>query len=981
MTETVKLALVLSAAFRGSDAFDKAGGGLKGLQSALAKVRAEIAMLATYAAFNFLKESFSTFMQFEQRMAEIKSITGLTGQQISDLGDQIKAMTRTLPQTADELGAGLYEIFSAGITESADAMATLRLSAQAAVAGLTDTATTSKAGISTMNAFRLQVKDLTHIYDVQFMTVKDGILRYEELADVIGNVAPSAEAAGQSMEEMFATIAFLTRQGLSAANSATALGRAYDTLVQPQTIAKFRELGIAVADVSSEVVQTDPLLMGLRNSIASASSALESARQSTISAESSYQEQRTTLEGLEAQYNETRMAMEGFDDAMSDISLEQRKNRLEIMKIQQAADDQGRELTDAETARITEIEESNDRLSISYEELGIQQTVMSKTFEEQSTAVSDTKTQLAQAASEVETMTTSEEAAKKALDEANAAYDTQLSMTGEFRPLIDILGDLGTQMDGLSEVAKAQIIAELFPNIRARKAIMGIIGDTSLLTTFIDKYSDSSESAGAMQGAFADNLNTTAMDVKLMNNSVQELQLSIAEDLLPVFKEFIAVITPAIQFLSQNTEIIWLLVAAFIAYKFVMIAATIANTVFGVSLMATPIGWIVIAIAALIIVIVALILYWDEISAALKRVGEAVWNFIKPAVDFIVSGFQAVATFLAGFIAYWEETFNRMFEVFWAVFGEPLTKAWEGIKWFIDLIMKGITLYIQIYIAIWTAVFEGLVNFWNTYLKPGLTALSDFFKGIFEGIKKIVDWFKTAWETSWNMALSIVKPIINSLMPILKPLDDFLQTIISTLEYIFIHSVWTDAWNTALSVVNSVLGPILAVFQSIIDALAGLGDAMGDMLGDALQWGKDLVGKMGEGITDAVGGLGDALGDAGDAIKDVFSFDQSANDAMVYGWGLDLGSIFGEGLSASMPSLVTATANVGATLESGMVNADVMGVAGAVGGGGSNTDSHDTYNITMPVDKIEEGMDMGKFVSKFASEVSRQKKVQSSAGG
>lgn len=141
------------------------------------------------------------------------------------------------------------------------------------------------------------------------------------------------------------------------------------------------------------------------------------------------------------------------------------------------------------------------------------------------------------------------------------------------------------------------------------------------------------------------------------------------------------------------------------------------------------------------------------------------------------------------------------------------------------------------------------------------------------------------------------------------------------------------------------------------------------------------MGKMGEGITDAVGGLGDALGDAGDAIKDVFSFDQSANDAMVYGWGLDLGSIFGEGLSASMPSLVTATANVGATLESGMVNADVMGVAGAVGGGGSNTDSHDTYNITMPVDKIEEGMDMGKFVSKFASEVSRQKKVQSSAGG
>ncbi|MCK5641322.1 MAG: hypothetical protein KAJ19_11010, partial [Gammaproteobacteria bacterium] len=69
MAESIRLAIVISAAFRGGGAFDKAGGGLKGMIAGLKKVRAEIALFAAMAAFDFLKKGFNVMVQFEQRMA------------------------------------------------------------------------------------------------------------------------------------------------------------------------------------------------------------------------------------------------------------------------------------------------------------------------------------------------------------------------------------------------------------------------------------------------------------------------------------------------------------------------------------------------------------------------------------------------------------------------------------------------------------------------------------------------------------------------------------------------------------------------------------------------------------------------------------------------------------------------------------------------------------------------------------------------
>lgn len=648
MAESIKLAIVISAAFRGGAAFDKAGGGLKGLTSALKKIRGEIALFAAMAAFDFLKKGFQVFVQFEQRMAEAGSIVGATREEIAALSEEVKNLSRTLPQTADELGAGLYDVFSAGVTETAEAMATLELAGKAAVAGLTDTATSVKAGISTMNAFGMEISDLSHIYDVQFMTIQKGILRYNELGEVIGKIAPSANAAGQSMESMFGTLAYLTTKGMSAAEAGTALGRAYDALTMPATITALREMGVAVADMTDELMQSDPVLIGLRDAISGADDELRKINQDVLTATNEYSSQNSELMRLEAQYDTTKASMQEFSDELEGISITQRENRLEISKIRQQADREGRELTENELSRINEIEEANDELAITYEETALAQTRLSKTAKEQEVAVSGQSAVVNEANDALEGLMETQLAAVDAVSEANAKYDEIVAQTGNFRPLVDIVADLNAEMSGMSEVARAQAIAEIFPQIRARKAIMSIMGDTELLTTNIAEMTNATSSAGAMQDAFATNLDTTSNDLKLMNNSVQELQMSISEDLLPIIQEFMGIIKPLIQWLSDNTEVIWLLVAAFIAYKFVMLAASIANVVFGTTLMATPIGWIIAAIAALIIIIALLIVYWDEVTDAVYQLGTALGDFFGPIIDSIKNGWEGLVNLLKG---------------------------------------------------------------------------------------------------------------------------------------------------------------------------------------------------------------------------------------------------------------------------------------------------------------------------------------------
>lgn len=243
-------------------AFDSRAG-VAGLTAAEAKLRStkaraaalqgQLKLLAGAAGFAGLAVAIrgvvSSLASFEKTMAEVATIADGGRHAVKGLSDQIIELSKTTPQTADQLGAGLYQTLSAGFTDAAESMEILTVASKAAVAGLTDTETAVDAITTVLNAYGKSAKDAAEVGDVLFKTVQLGKIRFPELAATIGDAATSAALVGVSMQELTAAMATMTLAGISAAESTTALNRLFLVLIRPQgeVAQKFKEMGIEVS--------------------------------------------------------------------------------------------------------------------------------------------------------------------------------------------------------------------------------------------------------------------------------------------------------------------------------------------------------------------------------------------------------------------------------------------------------------------------------------------------------------------------------------------------------------------------------------------------------------------------------------------------------------------------------------------------------------------------------------------------------------
>ncbi|MFM9662891.1 phage tail tape measure protein, partial [Streptomyces scabiei] len=76
----------------------------------------------------------------------------ITSENVGAFTDQIVELSTELPQTADQLADGLYQIVSSGF-DGADAMEILQVAARGAAAGLTTTETSARAVLGVLNAY------------------------------------------------------------------------------------------------------------------------------------------------------------------------------------------------------------------------------------------------------------------------------------------------------------------------------------------------------------------------------------------------------------------------------------------------------------------------------------------------------------------------------------------------------------------------------------------------------------------------------------------------------------------------------------------------------------------------------------------------------------------------------------------------------------------------------------------------------------
>ncbi len=189
--------------------------------------------------------------EFDAAMRNINSIVGMSEDQLGALTAQVMDFGKTTRGGVTESANALYTVFSAGITDTAEAFNIMEASVRTAEAGLADLEVTTGAIVATQLAFNDTSAEMTdRVSNAMTRMVQVGVGSMDTFARAVAQVSPAASMLGMSVEELFGDLAFLTQRGQSAANAATNLNNALTSLAKPTEAmqAAFRELGVSGAE-------------------------------------------------------------------------------------------------------------------------------------------------------------------------------------------------------------------------------------------------------------------------------------------------------------------------------------------------------------------------------------------------------------------------------------------------------------------------------------------------------------------------------------------------------------------------------------------------------------------------------------------------------------------------------------------------------------------------------------------------------------
>jgi len=143
---------------------------------------------------------------FEYQIAKVSTMVENTGRWMGMFTSGIRDMAVEFGKSTQTLADGLYDVLSAQVP-AGQAMDMLAAATRAAVGGFTDVGTSVQAFVRLMKSYNLAATQAADISDLLFRIVEKGVINYEQLAANIGKIAPTAQAAGLSLEEMAAAIA------------------------------------------------------------------------------------------------------------------------------------------------------------------------------------------------------------------------------------------------------------------------------------------------------------------------------------------------------------------------------------------------------------------------------------------------------------------------------------------------------------------------------------------------------------------------------------------------------------------------------------------------------------------------------------------------------------------------------------------------------------------------------------------------------
>lgn len=205
----------------------------------------------------FAAASFKDFMQLNDGISQANTLYSQTKESQKQMYQDSIKMFEMIPTNFERITSGIYNTISAG-ADPEHATMYARKFGMGGVAGDADMDVVTTAAMGTMNAYKLEAKDLERVLDLQFMTVKEGITSYSELASSLGTgVLASAKGAGITLEELQGSIALITKNAIPANIATTSLNQLFNKFTDTKVIKEFKKYGVEIQDAKKN---TRPLI-------------------------------------------------------------------------------------------------------------------------------------------------------------------------------------------------------------------------------------------------------------------------------------------------------------------------------------------------------------------------------------------------------------------------------------------------------------------------------------------------------------------------------------------------------------------------------------------------------------------------------------------------------------------------------------------------------------------------------------------------
>ena len=548
--------------------------------------------------------------------------------------------------------------------------------------------------------------------------------------------------------------------------------------------------------------------------------------------------------------------------------------------------------------------------------------------------------------------------AAKAMEELGVGvYDSE----GNMRSLNDILGGLNTSMEGMTSEEKSNIISTIF-NKTDLSSVNALLANTG--STWDELQQSISDSGGAAQQMADTQLDNLSGQLTILKSALEGLAISFGELLMPAIKSIVSWVQSFVDKLNSMDEgtkkvivTVALIVAALgpvliVIGKVVSAVGTIMaivpkvagviNTVktafaaLNTTMLANPIFLIIAAITALVAAFIYLWntnedfrQFWIDLWENVKQVAVTVWNAIKSFFSTVWNGiksiFQTVFNAIKTLVTTAFNTYKTIITTVLNAIKTVITTVWNAIKTAVQTVLNAIKTVIT---TVWNAIKTAI----TTVLNAIKTVLTTIWNAIKTAVTTVVNGIKSTITTVWNAIKTTVTTVMNTIKNTISNLWNGIKSTITSIVN-GIKTTVGNVFNNILSAIKNTVGNIASAikngFQTAISFITSLPSK-------ALQWGKDIIMGIVNGIKACISKVGDAVSSVAEKIKSFLHFSVPDEGPLTdyESWMPDFMKGLADGIEKSKSVVADA---VGGVADDMVLNPNVSASYGTAASGTSET--------------------------------------------